>query len=176
MTVTLQRVELDTKEGKRFLRRVIRENEELRCNEMWSVDACPAQGWKLRFYRTVKGDIGDPDREVEVMTDETVGIPRESECGEVKAFEDSQPVIIPHPTRLWLNMSPVSTLAEHLAKGGKVRIEASAGSTTSSCSGLAFLTLDLTSRCKTGRTSCVTLSQTVFINGRTVCSGAVCVS
>ena len=177
MTTTIQRVELDTKDGKKFLRRVIRDNQTFDWDEEWRIDARPSTEWKLRFYRTQKGELGDGDNDIEVQTEHAVRLPSERETGDVKSFSDSQSVFVPRPLSLLISSCDVATVAQFLLDGYSLRIEASAGSSNSSEFGLSFIYVLLQKRKPDGRTLTVQLQgDTVAKDGRPICSGAVSVS
>ena len=175
MTTTMQRIELDSKDGKKFLRRIVRDNDKVNWDEEWRAHAASDTEWKLRFYRTQKGEIGDADAEIEVQTGETIGLPGKRSIGNVLSFDDAEPVYVAPPKRLHLSGRDAATVAQFIADGYTIKIEASAGSSNSSRHGLAFYYVLMTKRhADTGRYVTVQLyDHTVTKDGQVLCSGNV---
>jgi len=166
-TFTVQALELASKDGQKFLRRIISKDEN------WSASAYASDNWQLTFTRTIKGEHGEPDRHVEVLTDCRIGQPAERRIGcEVQSFHDSKPVYVPRPRRLFVDNSDCTALAVLLLRGSRLRVEASPGSTSSSYVGLAWLSLEATlpeapySGLQIG-------GSTMFVEGRQIVSGIV---
>lgn len=171
-TTTHQTVSLDSKEGKAFLRKVARTRHEWR-NE-WRLRAGPDTDWHVTFSRTIAGDVGEPDQYVEVRTDSVVQIYGES--GLRKAFHDAKPVIVPQAQYCCLSGSDARTAAKLLLDGWRFRVSQSAGSTSSSEYGLAFLSLTAEKRGTGVDDNWDTVeigSASVFVNGSFVIRGAV---
>lgn len=138
-SLTIQHVQHESKEGKALLRRVIRNC--LSYDEQWEVCADESTGWKLKFCRTVKGKVGDPDSVVEVQTDIAVGYTSSSRFGMVKSFYDASEVYVPRIRRLYVRGSDAAMIATFVLNGSALNMKASAGSTSSSRLGLAFYRL-----------------------------------
>ncbi len=136
MSLTLQSVAIDSKDGRTFLRKVMRENGQFSDN--WTVWAAPETDWQCKFRRTIKGKLGEPDEDVEVLTDATIRQPAPRELGNVKSFGDCQPVMVCSPRSVHFNGSTASMLAKLLIDGARLEVIASAGSTHSSQYGLSF--------------------------------------
>jgi len=117
MTTTTQRTELGSKEGKKFLRRIVRENDKFNWDEEWRAHAASDTDWQLRFYRTQKGEVGDADAEIEVQTDASIGLPGKRSLGDVLSFDDAEPVYIASPKRLHLSGRDAATVAQFIADG-----------------------------------------------------------
>lgn len=161
---------LETPEGKKFLRRVIRENESLGWDECWSCRAHTGTDWRLEFTRTIKGEVGDPERTVTVRTDMVVRI--DYKAGDKQSFSDSKPVYLIGCTGIWLRGSELSVLCNLLrGTNPRVWVVGSAGSTSSSQHGLSFYDLHVGNK-ELGGDVCVGHG-TVAVNGRRVCSGTV---
>lgn len=157
-TNTTHRVDNDTDRAK-FLRRVLRENG-------WSMHARADDDWQITFRRTIKGKPGDPDVDVAVRLNDKISIV--GKWGAQKSFSDAAEVIVPKPTRAWLNYGSVQTAAKFLLDGSHFLICGSAGSTSSSHHGLAFVSLEAMVR-----DDHVMLGhQSVYVNGRMVCCGS----
>lgn len=168
-TTTHQTVSLDSKEGKAFLRKVRR--ARLPWPEEWCLHASPETDWKVVFSRTVKGDVGEPDSYVSVATDSLVVVYGES--GTVKSFSDSEPVVVPAATVARLSGADVRTAAKLLLDGWRFVVTQSAGSTSSSRHGLAFLSLHVENRTGDNWDSLEIGSASVLVNGCFVIRGAV---
>lgn len=170
--LTLQAVSADSKDCVKFLRKVIRDNESARYGEGWRVRANAATGWKVRFERTVRGETGEPDREVEVQTDFAVTLP--GKTGMIQSFTDSKPVMVCSPRQVWVDGSDASIVAKLLADGSRLSITATSGSTHSSQHGLSFYMLEATfpgvpyGEIQIGHT-------TTAKDGETLVSGAICI-
>lgn len=161
---------IDTPAGKKFLRRVMKDNADSSWDESWGVRCGPHSEWKIEFRRTLKGEIGDPERTVVVMTD--YKIPVYYEPGERKSFSDSKPVWLCPCKGIWLNRTDVGVLCSLLLhKDIRISVEGHAGSTSSSEHGISFYYLEAKSPSLGG---CVRFgSETVAVHGRRVCSGSV---
>lgn len=172
-SLTIQRVYSESKDGKAFLRRVIRDCLSY-SDEQWAVCADESTGWKLKFYRTVRGNVGDPDAVVEVQTDIEVGYPSSSRFGMVKTFHDSSEVEVPRIRRLYVRGSDAAVIAALVLNGSTLHMEASAGSTSSSHLGLAFYRL--TASVKGVPHSAVAVgTDTVCRDGKPIIQGAIAV-
>ena len=169
MSTTLQAVEIGSKEGKAFLRRVVRQN--LARRDEWTLYATQDEGWRVILYRTVAGKTGEPDQSVRVETD--AGVSLTGETGLRKPFSDAAEVIVPEPRRLALHGGDVRTAAKLLLDGWHFVVTASAGSTTSSKLGLAFHRLTLERRGDTGWDIVGIGHESVYVNGDRVIAGSV---
>lgn len=170
--LTMQRLSADSKDCAKFLRKIIRDNETCRYGEGWGMRASDATEWRLKFDRTIKHGIGEPNEEIEVESDIQIRMPGEREYGMIQSFHDSKPVMVVRPSSLHMNGSTLSVLCKLVADGAKLSITATSGSTSSSHEGLSFYFLEATLPGITyGR---VTIgSVTTAKDGRTLCSGAV---
>ena len=170
MSVTMQRVSADSKDSVKFLRKVARDNAGFGVE--WTLYAGESSEWRISFYRKVKGTLGEPDEEITVETDFKVSMPPDREFGEKRAFSDSEPVMVVRPISVHLSLGSVAIAAKLLADGGRLSVEASSGSTSSSRHGISIYTLAATmpgipyARVDVG-------GATLAVNGRCVCSGAV---
>jgi hypothetical protein len=133
---TRQNVELGTKEGKQFLRRVVKQQLDSNMDNGWRIFASEATDWKLVFRRTVRAKkVGEFNQEIEVMTDSLVRLP--GRTGQmVQSFHDSEPVCMLTPTYVSFN-GESGLVAKLLADGFTFEIEASPGSTSSSRHGIS---------------------------------------
>jgi hypothetical protein len=172
MSLTLQSAR-DEQSVAKLLRKVARDNQSLTYSNSWRASASPKTEWKLRFNRTIKGKLGEPDEDIEVQTDIAVRQPSERSIGtECKSFYDSQPVIVHRPSSIHFGDSETATLAKLLSQGAEVHLHASSGSTSSSYHGLAFYHVELT--LPGFPYSGVTIgSQTVTKDGKQIVAGAV---
>jgi len=165
---TLQLLAVAGKDGRAFLRRVVKG-----CNgEDWRVRASATSDWRLVFRRVVKGAVGEPDVDVEVHTDVEICFPGDGCFGKRQSFFDSQPVTVVRPQSVFLSGSDVSALAKLLLDGCSLSITASAGSTRSSEHGLSFYTLGV--GLPDAPHSVLAIGgETVAKDGRTLVAGAV---
>jgi hypothetical protein len=161
---------IDTPDGKKFLRKVVRENESLDSSQAWCCRAHTGTNWKLEFRRTIKGEIGDPERTVTVMTDVEVRV--DYKAGEKQSFSDSKPVYLIGCTGIWLNSYDLPVLCNLLRqKNCRVWVTGHAGSSSSSQHGLSFYDLQVKTSDLGGNVHIG--NQTVAVNGRQVISGSV---
>jgi len=169
---THQTISIDSKEGKTFLRKVARSCHEWR--QEWSLRAGADTDWKITFCRMVCGEVGEPDAHVTVETD--ARIHRHGHTGRVKSFDDSNEVIVPEATRVLLSGANARTAATLLLDGWRFEVSHSAGSTSSSKHGLAFLSLHVERRGSKSTDNWDSLeigSASVLVNGVFVVRGAV---
>lgn len=160
-TNTQHRIETDTDRAK-FLRRLLREDN-------WTMHARASEDWQIVFCRTIKGKPGDPDVDITVRIKDKVSCV--GKWGPQRSFSDSQEVIVPKPDRVWLTYGAVHTAAKFLLDGSHFIICGSAGSSSSSEHGLAFVSLQATM--KGGRDTVEIGHQSVYVHGRMVCCGSV---
>ena len=158
-TTTHQTISSD-KDRAKLLRRVMRESG-------WSMSANAGDDWQVVFRRTISGKPGDPDLEVTVRLEDRVAIV--GKWGDQRSFHDSEIVYVPKPTRVWLHYASAQTAAKFLLSGSKFTICGSAGSTSSSKHGLAFVSLDAL----VGHDQIIIGDQSVYVHGRMVCCGSV---
>lgn len=171
-TSTNQFITIDSKEGKAFLRKVARSWHEWR--QEWHFRASQETDWKITFSRTVKGEVGEPDSYVTVETDAVVG--RRGNTGLVKSFHDSDEVVVPAATVARLSGADARTAATLLLDGWRFEVSQSAGSTSSSKHGLAFLSLHVERRGGKAKDNWDSLEigcASVLVNGGFVVRGAV---
>ena len=140
--ITMQTVAIDSKDGRVFLRKVQKHNLDAPSGEDWGIYAGDRSKWAIQFRRTVKGATGEPDREVEVMTDGHIG--KTGRVGMVQSFEYCKPVCVLQSRGVNLHGSTAALAARLLADGWRFEVCHSGGSTASSEHGLAFY--DLMSR------------------------------
>jgi hypothetical protein len=165
---TSQAIDTSTKDGRKFLQKVIRDNNASGWRGGWSAYASGETDWFVEFRRNVEGEIGCPDVWVTVRTSETVR--RCGKTGSHRTFSDAEPVTIPEPVRLSsTSNSRTNQIARALLDGHTVEIEISRGSTNSSQHGIGFIHLQI-SQYPAGS---VTLDTTTFVHGKCVCSGSV---
>lgn len=171
-TSTIQSITIDSKEGRAFLRKVARSRHEWR--EEWHFRASPETDWKIVFSRTVKGDVGEPDVCVTVETDAVVSL--YGKTGLVRSFDDSDEVRVPQATVARLSGPDARTAASLLLDDWRFEVLHSAGSTSSSKHGLAFLSLHVEKRGLKADDNWDSLeigSASVLVNGDFVVRGAV---
>ena len=168
---TFQSVQVGTKEGKAFLRKIIKHNERCMMNEEWRAYAGPSNNWCWRFSRTIKGEVGEPDQHVEVQTDAKVCLPSDSKTGcEVQSFHDSKPVWVSRPRACYMN-GDTAVVAKLLADGWAFEIEASAGSTSSSEYGIA--TYNVFAKMPNSYYGVYVGGETITVNGKQVVRSVV---
>ncbi len=159
---TPTRQKLSDNDRSKFLRKVLREDG-------WHLSARSVNDWAITFRKTIKGDVGEPDVDVTVVLEDKVNLC--GKWGSVKSFEDSDEVYIPKPTMMHLNYAAVQTVAKFLLEGCHLSIYGSAGSTSSSKHGIAFVSLQCSVK---GCYDTVTIgSQSTYVNGKIVCCGTV---
>jgi len=153
-------IESDTDRAK-FLRRVLREDG-------WRISAREEDGWQIVFTRTIKAKLaGVANVEITVRLKDK--IKPTGKWGKQRSFYDSDEVIVPKPTRCWLHYSSVETAVRFLLKDCHFMICGSAGSTSSSKHGLAFVSVQAIF----GKDHVIVGDQSVYVNGRMVCCGSV---
>jgi len=169
---TYQSVDLASKEGKAFLRKVLRDNDNSGWSDGWNANARSCDDWRLDFSRTIRGKVGEPDVAVNVRTDLTVSLSGKTGPA-VQSFHHSKPVCVPTPRRLFLHGTDTSALVALLLRGtDRLTICSSGGSTSSSEHGLAFIHLD--AKLSDERYSTVQVGgTTVYKDGHRLVSGAV---
>lgn len=156
---TTHRVESDTDRAK-FLRRVLREDG-------WSMHARADEDWQITFRRSTKAKTGDPDVDVVVRIKDKISLV--GKWGKQQSFSDSDEVIVPKPTRVWLHYGAVQTAAKFLLDECHFLVCGSSGSTSSSKHGLAFVSLHAIVK-----TDHVMVGyQSVYVHGQMVCCGSV---
>jgi len=168
--LTMQRVALDSKEGRKFLRRVVRDQNESSYDERWSARASVETDWQFMFTRKVVGPIGDADQYVEVQTDIPCRCTHQG--GTKRSFSDADEVQTVTPRRVWIDGGSAAIVAKLALDGWRFRVEVSSGSTISSRLGLAFYSLEAStpSICYASLTIG---GETITANGRTITSGAI---
>lgn len=162
---TAQTVAVDSATGRRLLRRIAKNYRE-----DWRFCAHAATGWRLSFSRKIAGKTGEPDRTLEVETDATITV--DERHGERRPFDDGETVAVPPARYVAGGGTDARTVARFLADGWRLAIEHSAGSTTSSRHGLAFVRFVAY---RDGYTVSATICETVTVNGSTVCRGCASV-
>lgn len=164
MNSTVQSASLETNTGKGLLRKIVRHKPTW--NDEWTLHAGESTGWRIVFTRKTRGELGEPDVEVVVETDEVVQ--QRGHTGVVRSFHDAEEVTVP-PTR-WISLwtSDTATVAKFLLDGWSLEVRHSAGSVNSSREGIAFAYLSLVKGCQGVEIG----GQTTYVNGKQVCSGA----
>lgn len=171
--ITRSRIQVESKEGKRFLRRVMADAVKLSSDERWQARASTETEWCVEFSRTVKPkQVGDPEDLIVVETDCKVSLPSENNTGMVKAFEDAKPVRVQRPVRIWMN-GETPLLARLMAEGWNLEVVATPGSTSSSEYGLSFYYVYATNYGKYGYYGIVCGGETVAKDGRPIIRCAV---
>ncbi len=167
MTAVIEQTPSDTfhhvdgaAERAKFLRRVLREDG-------WAMHARADDDWQITFRRTIKGKPGDPDVDVVVRLNDKISVV--GKWGSQKSFADSEEVIVPKPTRAWLHYGSVQTAAKFLLSDSHFLICGSAGSTSSSKHGLAFVSLEAMVK----DDHVMIGHQSVYVHGKMVCCGSV---
>ena len=173
-TTTNQSISIDSKEGRAFLRKVARTRHDW--SEEWHLDASAGGGWKVTFWRHVKGSVGEPDAYVSVETDSVVV--QDGRTGVVECNDGPAPVtvIVPAATRFWLRGGDARTAANLLLDGWRFRVQHSEGSPHSRRYGLAFVSLHAERRglgVNDNWDSVEIGGSTTLVNGTVVCRGAV---
>lgn len=171
--ITRSKIQIESKDGKKFLRRVMSDAVKLSYDERWQARANSETEWKIEFSRTVKPkSVGDPEDLIVVETDCKVSLPSDHKIGMVKSFSDSKEVMVRRPTRLWLN-GETPLLARLMAEEWRFEIVATGGSTSSSEYGLSFYYLYATNYSKFGYYGIVCGGETVAKDGRPIIRCAV---
>lgn len=171
---TFNSVDLETRDGKKFLRRVIRENETLSSlhSEQWTAHASPETQFTLEFYRRVRGNVGDAEQEIRVRT--TTKFSLYYEAGEKQSFYDSDPVILLPCRGVYLGATDTMRLCYFLKEDGvRLSIEGHAGSTSSSKHGIAFYAIHINWKSLPGHGGIQIGSESISVKGIPVCSGSV---
>lgn len=168
---TFQMCNLESPDGKKFLRKVIRDNSRLGYKECWQVRAHTGTNWSLEFKRTVIPEIGESERTITVRTTTVVSV--DYKAGDKQSFHDSKPVYLIGCTGIYLSSYHMNTVcAILLHKNVRMWVSGHAGSTSSSQHGISFYDLKMSTAELYGGDVSVG-HQTVAVNGRVVCSGSV---
>jgi hypothetical protein len=171
--ITRSRIAVESKEGKRFLKRVVSDATRLDSDQRWQARASTETEWKVEFSRTVKPkQIGDPEDLIVVETDQKLSLPAENRIGLVKSFSDSKPVDVRRPVRVWMN-GETPLLARLMAEGWNLEVMAHGGSTSSSEYGLSFYSVYATNYGKFGYYGIQVGGETVAVNGKPIIRCAV---
>lgn len=159
---TTQHLELESKEGKAFLRKVLKHNTECSYREDWRLFANESQDWFVTFRRDVEGETGEPDVEVIVKTDV-----------KVTNYQtlDEKDVPVPSPVGMSLDGSSTKAFCKlYMAGFTRISTSACAGSENSRAHKLAFGRVKMSD--PQGGMEVWLSEQTVFVDGRSViCSG-----
>ena len=166
--LTMQRVELGTKEGKAFLRKVIRDYDRLPYDEGWTLRCNEGTQWRVRFERTVKGELGEPDQSVSVDSD--CEIARRGKAGVDDGYGAERPITICEVRHIVFTGCDVAALCSLLLEGAPLCVVASRGSQASSELGLSFYFVEV---CGGDFRGVRIGGETIAANGRTICSGSV---
>lgn len=168
---TFASVSLETKEGQKFLRRVIRENETLSSDEQWTAHASRETDFTLEFYRRVRGNIGDAEQEIRVRTFTQFSL--RYRAGEA-SFAGDNPVMLVDCHRVYFGNGDTSILCYFLKHDGiKLSIEGHRGSTSTSKHGLSFYHVSAHWPALPKYTGITIGHESIAINGRPVMSGSV---
>jgi len=166
---TYQKVAVQSKEGKAFLRKAMRRLDD------WQVRA-RAPEWEIVFYRDIAGDVGEPNVTVEVTTDAVVTPPPHYDIGPEVAVFRNAPVLMPEPRAMYLHSWDTSLIAWALLNGSEIRIGASCGSVSSSRHGLGFYSVEVDVFQGKNRVGSITVGgKTVIKDGETIIIGPVMV-
>jgi len=172
---TKSTVSYDSKEGKRFLRKVIRENKAgagwcARASARNMTEEYGSESWAVSFEREVPPkNVGDASVEVEVTTDFCIRV-SPSQFGTKASFSDAKEVNVPRPTTAFFMYGDVAALALAIINGCDVNIEASHGSTNSSQHGIGTTSVRVSDR--KNRCTYTIGNDTMYVNGSRVISGA----
>lgn len=170
MSTTIQSVEIDSKDGRTFLRKVAKHNLNSSYSEEWRVYAGDSSSWKVQFRRTIKGAVGSPDEDIEVDTDIVVRL--RGKFGQQQSFSDAKPVIVLTPHAIHLSGSTAGLFAKLAMDGWRFEVCGSSGSTSSSEYGLAFYSLNATHP-DFPYANLAVGGDSVSKDGRCICSSAV---
>ncbi len=163
-TTTRQTVELDSKDGKKILRQIVKDSED------WRGLANDSTGWNLELTRTIRGAIGEPDITVRIQTDLNLKPHGNLEYTNTHNGETYR-VTVPACRRIWLDAFYLSTACQLLLDGWQIDAKYSHGSLNTDRHGISYHILSAYKRPNYYRN--VTISQTVFINGRQMTSGGM---
>lgn len=130
---TIQRLTIDSGDGRKFLNRVRRATLERR--ESWTVSAWASGDWAIKFRREIKGEPGEPDTEVTVLTDYIVPTYTPGERGEA----NKDLILLPATGCHFREVRDVAAVCKILATGdARIWITGSLGSLNSQRLGLSF--------------------------------------
>lgn len=164
-TTTL--VDLDSKEGKKLLRRISKRPQYGPKYEYWTCRASADDGWRLKFVRKIEAKkAGDADAYVTIETDYVVR--QTGETGRVRPFEDAEYVLVPSAKRLFLWRGESRSVAKLLLDGWHLAIQHSSGSTGSSRHGIATVSLIAESD-----SSVLTIADTIIAHGSKLCGCSI---
>lgn len=140
MSLTVQSIEVASNEGRKFLRRVLKESRKTRFGSGWKAWASESTDWCFEFEITLEpSEIGEPEQTISVRTDVRIRMPSESRIGKrVQAFSDSQEVFVYRPKSVRVDRGDAKWVAKLMLEGASFELVASAGSTSSSKLELSF--------------------------------------
>lgn len=169
---TFASISIDSKEGQKFLRRVIRENESLNSDEQWTAHASRETDFTLEFYRRIRGSVGDAEQEIRVRTSTQFSL-RYRPGNE--SYAGDSPVLLVECHRVYFGHTDTSTLCYFLKQhdGIRLSIEGHRGSTSTSKHGLSFYNVSAHWPALPKYTGIMIGQETIAINGRSVMSGSV---
>lgn len=154
---TVHSVAFESAEGGKFLRRVLRENGRGDWESSWTAHILPAEvsgdRCTVRFRRTVRGKVGDVDREVTVLL---AGAP-------VYGFDGSA----------WIGPYRVPDVVALLLAGWKLRAGKANSSEASRAAGIYLRSFSAEREFPGTGTVSVSLDVSVFLAGRRIISGTV---
>lgn len=163
-TDTRQTLELDSKSGKKILRTIVNDYEQ------WRGYAADSTDWKLELKRTIPGKIGHPDVVVRIQTDLELKPRGERDCRSESGGE-SFSVLVPECRRIWLDDFYLPTVCQLILDGWQIEARYTHGSLNTDRAGISYQQLNAYRRPNYCRN--VIISQTTFINGRRLTSGAM---
>jgi hypothetical protein len=151
---TTQSVSLDSPEGKKLLRKIVKERHD------WRFSANATDGWRLTFTREVKGRTGEPNATIVVETDSVIPL--------LTGWSEEREGLPPAPR--WVNGRMASTVATLLLAGCSLAVRTSSGSQRSREHGISYSSL--VARFPDAWDE-VAIDTTTYVNGLIVSYGAV---
>lgn len=151
---TTQSVAIDSPEGKKLLRKIVRERHD------WRFSANASDGWKLSFSRDFKGKTGEPDTTVIIEADTTIPI--------LTGWNEERDRM--HPAPRWVSGRCASTVARLLLGGCMLGLRCSDGSRKTREHGISFSSL--VARYPDSFDE-ITIDTTTYVNGSPVLGGVV---
>lgn len=164
-TSTRQTVAIDSQDGRKLLRGIMRNPDQ------WRGRADDSTGWNLHFVRTIPGDVGEPDTTVTVATDCQL-----KPFGKTETTEtiDGQTVTvrIPECKRIHFDRYHIAMVCRLLADRWTLDARYSFGSLNTSALGIGYHSITAHPD-KSNHYQYVTVDTTTFQHGRKLTSGAM---
>lgn len=172
-TDTRQRADVDSKEGKAFLRKVVKECKGHAYK--WSIGSETSEEpdtWFATFHKQINGELGSPDIDIHVRTNIAIRLtPEHFGCTEQKEYEDYSPLTVPEIRAIQFDYDDVIHFCDCALRGFTFRAERCLGSISSSKHGIVTIGVRARSY-EAGYTTRIG-TDTLIVNGQPVTFGSI---